>query len=226
MSNLHQNYNAVQLKASDPGSRTLALMQPRSGQIGLRFFSLVTDPSLKGQRHCLRHCKHQAHSSHRTLHGVAAYQLCCYRRLRQLVPLLVKRETTSGRLAIQRQLPADAQLAARDSGQCTCSTMAQGMSALSKTQSGGSDTTTSRFAHACTDMFERQLTVSGTRVYMQVENAADITNADRLVFPGVGAYGQAMERLKQLGYTEALKDYIQVTSEDKPPGLQACWLQI
>lgn len=45
---------------------------------------------------------------------------------------------------------------------------------------------------------------------MQVEQVADIATADRLIFPGVGSYGQAMERLKQLGYTEALKDYIQV----------------
>lgn len=45
---------------------------------------------------------------------------------------------------------------------------------------------------------------------LQVESVDDIAKADRLVFPGVGSYGQAMERLKQLGYTQALKDYIQV----------------
>ena len=44
----------------------------------------------------------------------------------------------------------------------------------------------------------------------QVEKVGDIAQADRLIFPGVGSYGQAMERLKQLGYTDALKDYIQV----------------
>ena len=44
----------------------------------------------------------------------------------------------------------------------------------------------------------------------QVERVGDIAQADRLIFPGVGSYGQAMERLKQLGYTDALKDYIQV----------------
>ena len=203
------------MKVGDPGSRTIALLQPRSGQIGLRFFSLVRTLFVRSTA-LPAALQHQAHSSHRDLDGVAAHQLCCYRCPHQLVPLGVRRETTSGRLAGQKQLPADAQLAARDSGQCTCSTMAQAMSALLKTQSGGSDTTTSRFAHACTDMlFERQLTVSGIRVYTQVEKAADIANADRLVFPGVGAYGQAMERLKQLGYTEALKDYIQVTPGDK-----------
>lgn len=46
--------------------------------------------------------------------------------------------------------------------------------------------------------------------YMQVQSAADIENADRLVFPGVGAFGQAMDILKQRGYVEALKEYIKV----------------
>ena len=49
-----------------------------------------------------------------------------------------------------------------------------------------------------------------TSVTSQVEKVGDIAQADRLIFPGVGSYGQAMERLKQLGYTDALKDYIQV----------------
>lgn len=44
----------------------------------------------------------------------------------------------------------------------------------------------------------------------QVEKPSDISNADRLIFPGVGAFGQAMAVLKQRGYTEALKDYVQV----------------
>ena len=43
-----------------------------------------------------------------------------------------------------------------------------------------------------------------------MRDVSDISQASRLIFPGVGAYGQAMERLKQLGYVEALKDYIQV----------------
>jgi hypothetical protein len=45
---------------------------------------------------------------------------------------------------------------------------------------------------------------------MQVERASDIANAERLVFPGVGAFGQAMKILQERGYTEALKDYIKV----------------
>ena len=44
----------------------------------------------------------------------------------------------------------------------------------------------------------------------QVESTADIVNAERLIFPGVGAFGQAMEILQQRGYTQALKEYIQV----------------
>ncbi|EFN59230.1 hypothetical protein CHLNCDRAFT_55988 [Chlorella variabilis] len=46
-----------------------------------------------------------------------------------------------------------------------------------------------------------------------VECAADIANADKLIFPGVGAFGQAMTILEQRGYTQALKDYIQA---DRP----------
>ena len=148
MSNLHQNLDAIQLKVGDPGSRTLALLQPRSGQIGLRFFSLVRTLFVRSTA-LPAALQHQAHRSHRDLDGVAAHQLCCYMRPYQLVPLGVKRETMSGRLAGQKQLPAGAQPAAKDSGQCICSIMAQGMSALSRMQSEGSDTTTSRFAHAC-----------------------------------------------------------------------------
>lgn len=39
---------------------------------------------------------------------------------------------------------------------------------------------------------------------------ADIANAERLIFPGVGAYEQAMGVLAAKGYIEPLKDYIQV----------------
>ncbi|DBA88181.1 TPA: hypothetical protein ACH3X2_005169 [Trebouxia sp. C0005] len=42
-----------------------------------------------------------------------------------------------------------------------------------------------------------------------VQHVDDISKASRLIFPGVGAYGQAMDRLKHLGYVEALRDYIQ-----------------
>ncbi|PRW58480.1 imidazole glycerol phosphate synthase chloroplastic [Chlorella sorokiniana] len=42
----------------------------------------------------------------------------------------------------------------------------------------------------------------------EVESAADIAAADKLVFPGVGAFGQAMHILQQRGYVEALRDYI------------------
>ena len=48
--------------------------------------------------------------------------------------------------------------------------------------------------------------------FSQVQHVDDISKASRLIFPGVGAYGQAMERLKHLGYVEALRDYIQVAA--------------
>jgi len=37
---------------------------------------------------------------------------------------------------------------------------------------------------------------------------ADILRAERLIFPGVGAFGAAMERLQHLGYIEPLKEYL------------------
>ncbi|MEW5305663.1 MAG: hypothetical protein WDW36_008189 [Sanguina aurantia] len=48
---------------------------------------------------------------------------------------------------------------------------------------------------------------------LEVEKPSDISNAQRLVFPGVGAFGQAMRILKERGLTEPLKDYIQA---DRP----------
>jgi imidazole glycerol-phosphate synthase len=36
----------------------------------------------------------------------------------------------------------------------------------------------------------------------------DILRAERLIFPGVGAFGAAMERLQHLGYIEPLKEYL------------------
>jgi imidazole glycerol-phosphate synthase len=42
----------------------------------------------------------------------------------------------------------------------------------------------------------------------QVQHPSDISAAERLIFPGVGAYGQAMERMVRLGYVEPLKEYI------------------
>ncbi|MBO8181997.1 MAG: imidazole glycerol phosphate synthase subunit HisF [Archaeoglobus sp.] len=42
-----------------------------------------------------------------------------------------------------------------------------------------------------------------------VTSPEDILKAEKLVFPGVGSFGSAMERLESLGYVEALKDYIQ-----------------
>jgi glutamine amidotransferase/cyclase len=42
---------------------------------------------------------------------------------------------------------------------------------------------------------------------------ADILGAEKLVFPGVGSFGSAMERLRSDGYAEPLREYI---SRDRP----------
>ncbi len=46
-----------------------------------------------------------------------------------------------------------------------------------------------------------------------IRRPADILAADYLIFPGVGAFGAAMQRLDALGYTEPLKAYL---AADRP----------
>ena len=46
-----------------------------------------------------------------------------------------------------------------------------------------------------------------------IEGPEDILEAERLIFPGVGAFGAAMERMHQLGYVEPLRRYL---AEDRP----------
>ena len=46
-----------------------------------------------------------------------------------------------------------------------------------------------------------------------VESPKDILSAQKLIFPGVGAFGQAMDILKKKGYLEPLREYV---LEDKP----------
>ena len=46
-----------------------------------------------------------------------------------------------------------------------------------------------------------------------VKEAGDILRAERLIFPGVGAFGSAMALLESSGYVEPLKTYIQ---QDRP----------
>ncbi len=41
-----------------------------------------------------------------------------------------------------------------------------------------------------------------------IQRPEDILKAERLIFPGVGAFGAAMERLQHLGYAEPLKAYL------------------
>jgi hypothetical protein len=50
------------------------------------------------------------------------------------------------------------------------------------------------------------------RARPQVDTVADIAKADKLVFPGVGSFGQAMTALRGMGYIDALKDYIRVSA--------------
>lgn len=45
---------------------------------------------------------------------------------------------------------------------------------------------------------------------LQVEKPSDILTAERLVFPGVGTYGQAMRILSKQGMIQPLKEYLQV----------------
>lgn len=46
--------------------------------------------------------------------------------------------------------------------------------------------------------------------FLQVEKPSDIAAADKLIFPGVGTFGQAMDVLKGKGYIQPLVDHIQV----------------
>jgi len=46
-----------------------------------------------------------------------------------------------------------------------------------------------------------------------VVSPADILQADKLIFPGVGSFGSAMLRLAELGYLEPLMQYIK---NDRP----------
>lgn len=48
----------------------------------------------------------------------------------------------------------------------------------------------------------------------QVQTPDDILNAQKLVFPGVGAYEQAMQSLIRQGLVDALREYIQVRSSN------------
>lgn len=42
----------------------------------------------------------------------------------------------------------------------------------------------------------------------EIERPEDILCAERLILPGVGAFGAAMQRLKELGYLEPLREYL------------------
>ncbi|MGB5831367.1 MAG: imidazole glycerol phosphate synthase subunit HisF [Thiohalocapsa sp.] len=43
---------------------------------------------------------------------------------------------------------------------------------------------------------------------VDIERPDDILTAERLIFPGVGAFGAAMDRLNRLNYVEPLRDYL------------------
>jgi len=42
----------------------------------------------------------------------------------------------------------------------------------------------------------------------QVSHPNDIRDADRLIFPGVGSFGQAMDALQRRGFADPLRDYV------------------
>jgi glutamine amidotransferase/cyclase len=46
-----------------------------------------------------------------------------------------------------------------------------------------------------------------------IQTPEDIIGADRILFPGVGSFGSAMQRLHQLGFFEPLRDYLRA---DRP----------
>jgi imidazole glycerol-phosphate synthase len=43
-----------------------------------------------------------------------------------------------------------------------------------------------------------------------VQSPQDILDAKKLLFPGVGSYGQAMGALKERGYVQPLTEYLRV----------------
>lgn len=47
--------------------------------------------------------------------------------------------------------------------------------------------------------------------WLQVEKPSDILSAEKLIFPGVGAFGQAMRILTKKGLVGPLKEYIHVS---------------
>lgn len=47
-------------------------------------------------------------------------------------------------------------------------------------------------------------------VHQQVEKPSDIGKADKLVFPGVGSFGQAMDVLTKRDLIKPLKEYLHV----------------
>jgi hypothetical protein len=48
-------------------------------------------------------------------------------------------------------------------------------------------------------------------LYTQVDSVKDIMEAKKLLFPGVGSYGQAMVALKSRGFVEPLREYLLVS---------------
>ncbi len=73
-------------------------------------------------------------------------------------------------------------------------------------------------AHAVSQSWRR---IAGWRPRVQVTKPSDITSADKLIFPGVGTYGQAMSILKQQGMVDALRDYVLVR---RLPGLPCAFV--
>lgn len=49
-------------------------------------------------------------------------------------------------------------------------------------------------------------------LWIQIEKPADVIKAKRLIFPGVGSFGAAMDVIARKGYVQPLVEYIQVDS--------------
>lgn len=186
----------------------LALLQPRLNRFEL--LQLTTQTLLNSQNAFAA-----ALQLEQSAHCIAAAAQSCSTLRREphrcTKPPILGCQPAGRDVTVQRQLSAGQ--AVKVSELYIYLTMVPAMSAVSRTQFGDSDTTSLRYATtSIVAVFERESTLYSSigLQSIQVESVDDIAKADRLVFPGVGSYGQAMERLKHLGYTQALKDYIQV----------------
>ena len=63
----------------------------------------------------------------------------------------------------------------------------------------------------CMGLHASRLSLSG----LQVEKPEDILSAEKLIFPGVGSFGQAMRILTKKGLVKPLKEYVHVSATSR-----------